>query len=159
MTEGHGYDAQRYSPLARIDERNVGRLGLQWFYDLDTLRGVEATPLAVDGVLYDISAWDITYAFDVKSGRLLWSYDPQVPKEWGRYACCEPVSRGLAWWQGHVIIAKTHASFPDILLKGIRSDRGMASFARLLSPDDVEAIHGYIISRAQEDWGHQNEHQ
>jgi quinohemoprotein ethanol dehydrogenase len=35
----------------------------------------------------------------------------------------------------------------------------MASFAKLLSPDDVDAIHGYIISRAQEDWGHQNEHQ
>ncbi len=60
--------------------------------------------MAVDGVLYNISAWDITYAFDVKSGKLLWKYDPQVPKEWGRYACCEPVSRGLAWWQGLVII-------------------------------------------------------
>ena len=66
-TDGHGYDAQRYSPLQRINERNVGRLGLQWFYDLETLRGVEATPLAVDGVLYDISAWDITYAFDVRN--------------------------------------------------------------------------------------------
>lgn len=102
--DGHTYDAQRYSPLDRINEHNVHKLGLQWFYDLDTLRGVEATPLAVDGVLYDISAWDITYAFDVKSGKLLWSYDPRVPREWGRYACCEPVSRGLAWWQGHVII-------------------------------------------------------
>jgi quinohemoprotein ethanol dehydrogenase len=103
--DGHSYDAQRYSPLDRINEHNVGKLGLAWYYDLGTLRGVEATPLAVDGVLYDISAWDITYAFDVKSGSLLWSYDPQVPKEWGRYACCEPVSRGLAWWNGHVIIA------------------------------------------------------
>jgi quinohemoprotein ethanol dehydrogenase len=103
--DGHTYDAQRYSPLARINEHNVDKLGLQWFYDLDTLRGVEATPLAVAGVLYDISAWDIAYAFDVKSGKLLWSYDPKVPREWGRYACCEPVSRGLAWWQGHVIIA------------------------------------------------------
>jgi glucose dehydrogenase len=166
MTDGHGYDAQRYSPLARINERNVGRLGLQWFYDLDTLGGVEATPLAVDGVLYDISAWDITYVFDVKSGSLLWSYDPQVPKEWGRYACCEPVSRGLAWWQGHVIIATLDGRLISLdartgkpVWKGIRSDRGMASFAKLLSPDDVDAIHGYIISRAQEDWGHQNEHQ
>ena len=103
--DGHTYDAQRYSPLDRINEHNVHKLGLQWFYDLDTLRGVEATPLAVEGVLYDISAWDVTYAFDVKSGKLLWSYDPKVPREWGRYACCEPVSRGLAWWQGHVIIA------------------------------------------------------
>src|SRR5690348_12340197 len=104
-TDGHDYNAQRFSPLDRINERNVKSLGLAWFYDLDTLRGVEATPLAIGGVLYDISAWDITYAFDVTSGRLLWKYDPQVPKEWGRYACCEPVSRGLAWWRGHVIIA------------------------------------------------------
>jgi quinohemoprotein ethanol dehydrogenase len=104
-TDGGTYSAQRYSPLKRINEHNVKALGLDWFYDLDTLRGVEATPLAVDGVLYDISAWDITYAFDVKTGKLLWTYDPQVPKEMGRIACCEPVSRGLAWWQGHVIIA------------------------------------------------------
>jgi len=103
--DGHSYDAQRYSPLDRINERNVKQLGLAWYYELGTLRGVEATPLAVDGVLYDISAWDVTYAFDVKSGALLWSYDPHVPREWGRYACCEPVSRGLAWWEGHVIIA------------------------------------------------------
>ena len=104
-TDGHNYAAQRFSPLERINESNVRKLGLDWYYDLDTLRGVEATPLAVGGVLYDISAWDITYAFDVRSGKLLWKYDPQVPKEWGRYACCEPVSRGLAWWEGHVIIA------------------------------------------------------
>jgi quinohemoprotein ethanol dehydrogenase len=54
--------------------------------------------------------------------------------------------------------AKTHASFADIVLKGTRADRGMASFAKVLSGEDVEAIHAYVISRAQEDWGHQSEH-
>jgi quinohemoprotein ethanol dehydrogenase len=103
--DGNTYDAQRYSTLDRINEHNVARLGLTWYHDLDTLRGVEATPLVIDGVLYDISAWDITYAFDAANGKLLWTYDPKVPREWGRYACCEPVSRGLAWWQGHLIIA------------------------------------------------------
>jgi quinohemoprotein ethanol dehydrogenase len=103
--DGRTYDAQRFSPLRQINEHNVTRLGLEWFFDLDTLRGVEATPLVVNGVLYDISAWDVTYAFDARSGKLLWTYDPKVPREWGRYACCEPVSRGLAWWRGHVIIA------------------------------------------------------
>ena len=103
--DGRTDDAQRFSPLERINEHNVKQLGLAWYYDLDTLRGVEATPLETGGVLYDISAWNLTYAFDVKTGKLLWSYDPKVPKEWGRYACCEPVSRGLAWWKGHVIIA------------------------------------------------------
>jgi quinohemoprotein ethanol dehydrogenase len=54
--------------------------------------------------------------------------------------------------------AKTHAAFEDIVLKGVRADRGMASFANLLTPPDVEAIHAYLISRAQEEWGHQDEH-
>jgi quinohemoprotein ethanol dehydrogenase len=31
--------------------------------------------------------------------------------------------------------------------------KGMASFANLLSAEDVEAVHAYVISRAQEDWG------
>jgi quinohemoprotein ethanol dehydrogenase len=48
---------------------------------------------------------------------------------------------------------ETHAQFNDIVLKGTRVTKGMASFANLLSADDVEAVHAYLISRAQEDWG------
>jgi quinohemoprotein ethanol dehydrogenase len=105
LTDGRGYSAQRFSPLTQIDEGNVGRLGLAWFAELDTFRGVEATPLVIDGVLYNTSAWNITSAYDARTGRRLWQYDPQVPREWGRYACCEPVSRGLAAWRDTVIIA------------------------------------------------------
>ena len=105
MMDGRNYSAQRYSPLKSIDETNVQQLGLAWYAELDTLRGVEATPLYVDGVLYNISAWNIASAYDAKTGRRLWTYDPKVPREWGRYACCEPVARGLAFWKGKVIIA------------------------------------------------------
>lgn len=105
LMDGRTYSAQRFSPLDLINEENIGELGLAWYYDLDTLRGVEATPLAIDGVLYNISAWNITYAHDAKTGELLWTFDPEVPREWGRYACCEPVSRGLAAWKDSVIIA------------------------------------------------------
>ena len=48
---------------------------------------------------------------------------------------------------------ETHAQFNDIVLKGTRVQKGMASFANLLSLDDAEAIHAYVISRANEDWG------
>ncbi len=48
---------------------------------------------------------------------------------------------------------ETHAQFNDIVLKGTRVKKGMASFANLLSADDAEAVHAYLISRAQEDWG------
>jgi quinohemoprotein ethanol dehydrogenase len=37
-TDGHDYEARRFSPLDRINEGNVKSLGLGWFYDLDTLR-------------------------------------------------------------------------------------------------------------------------
>jgi quinohemoprotein ethanol dehydrogenase len=49
--------------------------------------------------------------------------------------------------------AATHATFDDIVLKGVRAEKGMASFASLLSAGEVDAIHAYLISRANEDWG------
>ena len=48
---------------------------------------------------------------------------------------------------------ETHAQFNDIVLKGLRVQKGMASFANLLTVEEVEAVHAYVISRAQEDWG------
>ncbi len=41
--------------------------------------------------------------------------------------------------------AATHEQFEAIVLGGARADRGMASFADVVSVDDVEAIHAYII--------------
>lgn len=43
MSTGRTYDEQRYSPLKRISDQNVGQLGLAWSYKLDLDRGVEAT--------------------------------------------------------------------------------------------------------------------
>jgi quinohemoprotein ethanol dehydrogenase len=105
LMDGRDYAAQRFSPLKAINESTVGQLGLAWFAELDTFRGVEATPLYIDGVIYNVSAWNVATAYNAKTGRELWTYDPKVPREFGRIACCEPVARGLAFWQGKVIIA------------------------------------------------------
>ena len=77
MAPGRTWDEQRFSPLTQINDKNVGRLGLAWYADLNTYRGVEATPLVIDGVLYNVSAWDITTAYDAATGKVLWTYDPQ----------------------------------------------------------------------------------
>jgi len=66
LMDGRNYSAQRYSTLRGINETNVKELGLAWYAELDTLRGVEATPLFVDGVLYNISAWNITSAYNAR---------------------------------------------------------------------------------------------
>jgi quinohemoprotein ethanol dehydrogenase len=98
LTYGRTYDEQRHSPLAQIDRANVGRLGLAWYADLDTARGQEATPLVIDGAIFISTAWSKVKAFDARSGRPLWSYDPKVPPETAVKACCDVVNRGLAAW-------------------------------------------------------------
>ena len=42
----------------------------------------------------------------------------------------------------------THAHWNDIVLGGIRADRGMASFADVLSPADAAAIQAFVIAQA-----------
>jgi len=104
MTHGGTYQEQRFSRLDQIDQYNVGELGLDWTHRLDIDRGVEATPIVVDGVMYTTSAFSIVYAFDAKTGELLWKYDPKVAKVAARDGCCGPVNRGVAVWQGKVFV-------------------------------------------------------
>lgn len=104
LTVGRTYDEQRYSPLTRINTGNVGQLGLAWHYDLDTNRGQEASPIVIDGVLYVTSAWSKLFAFNAKTGRLLWKYDPQVPGSIGIKGCCDVVNRGVAAWKGRIYL-------------------------------------------------------
>lgn len=102
MTYGRTYSEQRFSPLKQINDTNVGQLGLAWFYDLDTRRGQEATPIVVDGVMYFTTAWSKVFALDAATGAVRWSYDPKVPPEWAVNACCDVVNRGVAVWGGKV---------------------------------------------------------
>lgn len=102
LAYGRTYNEQRFSPLAQVNDQNVGRIGLAWYYDLDTHRGQEATPLVVDGVMYFTTAWSKVVALNAATGKLLWSYDPKVPPQWQVNACCDVVNRGVAVWQGKV---------------------------------------------------------
>jgi PQQ-dependent dehydrogenase (methanol/ethanol family) len=102
LTHGRTYGEERYSPLAQIDETNVGKLGLAWSLDTGTKRGLEATPIVADGILYTTGSWSVVYAVDVRTGKLLWKHDPEVPRQAGRNACCDVVNRGVALYAGRV---------------------------------------------------------
>jgi alcohol dehydrogenase (cytochrome c)/quinohemoprotein ethanol dehydrogenase len=104
LSTGRTYSEQRYSPLAAINADNVARLGLAWSFDLDSNRGQEATPIVVDGVMYVSTAWSMVKALDAATGKLLWSYDPEVPRAKVIDACCDAVNRGVAIWQGKVFV-------------------------------------------------------
>jgi PQQ-dependent dehydrogenase (methanol/ethanol family) len=105
IAHGRTYDEQRHSPLTAITPDNVGELGLAWYADLGTTRGLESTPIVVDGVMFNTGTWSTVFAHDARTGELLWKYDPEVPKEWGVYACCDVVNRGVAAWEGKIFVA------------------------------------------------------
>ena len=104
LSTGRGYDETRFSALGQINQQTIGRLSLAWSYDLDTDRGQEATPLAVDGMLFTTSAWSKVQAFDAVTGRLRWQFDPKVPGAAAAKACCDVVNRGVAYWHGRVYV-------------------------------------------------------
>ena len=102
---GRTYGEQRFSPLGDIDEENVGQLGLVWSLEFDTTRGLEATPLVVDGVIYTTGVWSVVYAVDAATGTMIWTYNPEVSKSraaW--FLCCDAVNRGLALYRGKLYV-------------------------------------------------------
>jgi quinohemoprotein ethanol dehydrogenase len=104
MSYGRTWDEQRFSPLTKINDKNAQKLGLAWYSDLNTNRGIEGTPLVVDGVLYNVSVFNVVTAYDGRNGKVLWTFDPKVEPQWARLACCGPSSRGIAAWKGKIYI-------------------------------------------------------
>ena len=107
LTYGGTYEEQRHSNLTQISTDNIKDLGPAWTYDFDsarTARGVEATPIVVDGVMYVTGSWSIVYALDAKTGEELWVYDPDIAGEEAVKGCCGVVNRGVAVNEGKVFV-------------------------------------------------------
>jgi quinohemoprotein ethanol dehydrogenase len=104
LVHGRTRSEQRMSPLSRIDSDNVAQLQLAWSFPTGTTRGLEATPLVVDGVMYTTGTWSVVWALDARSGELLWKFDPRVPRAVGEKACCDVVNRGVAAYRGRVYV-------------------------------------------------------
>ena len=104
LNYGLNYGETRYSQLNSVTDANVGELGLAWSYNLDSDRGVQSTPIVVDGVMYVTASWSIVHALDAITGESLWVYDPEVPADFGKKGCCDVVNRGVAVYDGKVYV-------------------------------------------------------
>ena len=105
ITTGRDYAETHYSPLRDLNTANVRRLGLAWSADMETRRGLEATPIVFNGVIYVTGSWSVVYAFDAATGKRLWRWDPEVSRSWGQRACCDVVNRGVAIYGNRVYVA------------------------------------------------------
>jgi PQQ-dependent dehydrogenase (methanol/ethanol family) len=99
LSYGRTYREQRFSPLNEINRDNVDELDLAWSFKFDTARGMEATPIVHNGVIYMSTGWSHVHALDARTGQELWHYDAEVPKAQLAKTCCGPVNRGVAIWQ------------------------------------------------------------
>ena len=104
VTYGKNYAEDRFSTLKEINKDNVERLGLAWALNLETTRGIETTPLVVDGIMFLTGPWSKVFAVNARTGKMIWTYDPQVPRRYGNKLCCDVVNRGLAIYKGMVYV-------------------------------------------------------
>lgn len=105
LTHGRTYSEQRFSPLDQVHDGNVSGLVRRWSFSTGLTRGHEATPIVVDGMMYLTSAWSVVFALNARTGELEWKWDPHVPREYGRKACCDVVNRGVALYRGKLFVA------------------------------------------------------
>ncbi len=139
LTYGGTYDEQRHSKLDKINKENVSQLGVAWTYDLATNRGVESTPIVVDGVMYVTSAWSVVYALDAKTGAEKWVYDPAVDRAVGVKACCDVVNRGVAVYDG-----KVYVGVIDGRLEALNAETGEVVWSKVT----VDQTRPYTITGA-----------
>jgi quinohemoprotein ethanol dehydrogenase len=111
LTTGRDAGKTHYSPLEQINRQTATRLGFAWELKTGTNRGMEATPIVVDGVMYTSGVAGRVYALDPATGRLLWQFEPPLKLKNARGSCCDLVNRGVAVWRGKVYVG----SFEGVL--------------------------------------------
>jgi alcohol dehydrogenase (cytochrome c) len=128
------YDAQRYSPLDKINKDNVKSLKLAYAVAIGGTaanENLQSTPLAEDGYLYIVDQWGVVYKIDVRSGdlgRIVWRMDPGQEKL--------PLSnRGAALW-GNLVLST--ANYPARVIATDKDTGKVAWETNLHDQPDVQ---------------------
>jgi len=102
LVNGGRFSGEHFSPLSQITTGNVDQLGLAWYADVPSF-GFALEPIVVDGVIYVTGSLNRVFAYDARSGEMLWQFDPEVRLDislgnsyGGR------LNRGVAVWEGRV---------------------------------------------------------
>ncbi len=100
------YDSWGYSPLERINARNVRTLVPVWTASTGTNEGHQSPPIVNDGVMFITTPFNQVFAFDAKSGDLKWRYRRQMPAD---IRMGHPTNRGVALYGDKVYMATSDA--------------------------------------------------
>jgi alcohol dehydrogenase (cytochrome c) len=124
---GRTYDNQRFSPLTQVKPSNVAKLRPVWSAGLNSLDGLEATPVVSGGVMYVTGSHAHVFAFDAVNGQRLWQWAPEEPEGLGTVLCCGPVNRGVAVYDDLVYVLTL-----DARLVALKKDTGEVAWEKAI---------------------------
>jgi hypothetical protein len=105
LTNHGSYKSYHYSPADQINIGNVKNLEVAWTHFPErATRGIQSTPLAADGVLYYSGSYSRVYALEGATGKVQWSFAPELDEELIAKQTHSPYNRGLALGNGNVYV-------------------------------------------------------
>ncbi|WP_198552355.1 PQQ-dependent methanol/ethanol family dehydrogenase [Macromonas nakdongensis] len=109
LSWGLGTQGQRFSDLADINTKTIGKLTPVWSMSFggEKQRGQQSQPLVHDGVMFVTASYSRIYALDTKTGKKLWKYEHRLPE--GIMPCCDVINRGAALYDDLVIFGTLDA--------------------------------------------------
>jgi PQQ-dependent dehydrogenase (methanol/ethanol family) len=121
---GRNAEMQHYSPLTQINASNVSHLKPKWYADVPTKGGLLGNPLVADGVVYQSGVRGAIWANDLRTGRMLWEFDPKVRFDGSVVVDLGAVAnRGLALWKQYVFVGT-----PDCRLIAVDRRTGLQAW-------------------------------
>ena len=137
---GRDYHGHRFVELDQITPENVDRLHSAWVFATGgDNRGLEATPLLHEGVLYLSADESRVFAIDARTGAKKWGFEPEMSDEAERVYCCGSNNRGVALF-GELVYVGTM----DARLIALHKDTG----AVVWETEVVDWEQGYSITGA-----------
>ena len=99
------YASTRFSELDQITPDTVKQLGLRLTFSTGLVRGHEAAPLVVNGLMYIVTPFpNVLYALDLSrpGAPVKWKYEPKPVGAAQGVACCDVVNRGAVYGDGAI---------------------------------------------------------
>ena len=100
------YDSWGYSPLDKINTKNVAKLVPVWTFSTGVEEGHQSPPLVNNGVMFITTPKNQVLALDAKRGELLWRYRRELPEDLFQL---HPTNRGVALYGDKVFLATVDA--------------------------------------------------
>jgi quinohemoprotein ethanol dehydrogenase len=116
ITNGGGVTNDRFSSLNEINTENVKELKGDWMTKIGQNAtaakfSAEGQALEYEGTIYISDGADDVFAMDAGTGKILWTYEPNLPPDpLGEVVCCGWDNRGVALGEGMVFVSQLNGA-------------------------------------------------